>query len=282
VHSAKGLEFPYVFVAGLEENIFPSGGMLASPADIEEERRLFYVAMTRAKKAVSLSFANTRMRNGKHESNSPSRFIKEIDTKYIANPLKNDSFSGEDSRDFDDFGGFGSRGFGSGRFSRDSNNSSNFGSGRFSGVSGFGANRFGSGSGSSGRFGGNSGGASSGRPGGGSSTANKYGMGGSNPYGSSGSVRYERKPVSTPRPSDTASKIEALRNRPLPPKISDADFVPAPMTDFKVGQRIEHNRFGQGKILEITGSVPDLKAKIAFDHYGDKVLLLKYAKMRLV
>ncbi|MEE1405657.1 MAG: hypothetical protein U0K42_00050, partial [Bacteroidales bacterium] len=85
-----------------------------------------------------------------------------------------------------------------------------------------------------------------------------------------------------PRLSDTASKIEALRNRPLPPKISDTDFVPAPMTDFKVGQRIEHNRFGQGKILEITGDAPDLKAKITFDHYGEKLLLLKYAKMRVL
>lgn len=264
VHSAKGLEFPYVFVAGLEENIFPSGGMLISPAEIEEERRLFYVAITRAKKAVCLSFANTRMRNGKHESNSPSRFIKEIDTKYIANPLRNDNFSDDDSLDFEDFGGFGSRGFGSG-------NGSGSGSGRFPGGS-YGSGR------SSGAYGNGS----SGRFGGGNRPANKYGMGGGNSYGSSGSVRYERKPASAPRQSDTASKIEALRNRPLPPKISDTDFVPAPMTDFKVGQRIEHNRFGQGKILEITGNAPDLKAKITFDHYGEKLLLLKYAKMRVL
>lgn len=115
VHSAKGLEFPYVYVAGLEENLFPTGGMLASPADIEEERRLFYVAMTRAKKAVCLSFANTRMRNGKHESNSPSRFIKEIDSEYVANPLRNDDFADSTTDDdFPGFGGFGSRGFGSG------------------------------------------------------------------------------------------------------------------------------------------------------------------------
>ena len=66
VHSSKGLEFPYVFVVGLEENLFPSGGSLASENEIEEERRLFYVAMTRAEKAVWLSFASTRMRNGKH------------------------------------------------------------------------------------------------------------------------------------------------------------------------------------------------------------------------
>ena len=64
VHSSKGLEFPYVFVAGMEENIFPSGGFMISETEVEEERRLFYVAMTRAKKAVAFSFAQTRTRNG--------------------------------------------------------------------------------------------------------------------------------------------------------------------------------------------------------------------------
>ena len=91
VHSSKGLEYPYVFVSGLEENIFPSGGFLATETEVEEERRLFYVAMTRAKKVLQLSFAQTRMRNGKHESNSPSRFIKEVDRKYIMNPLSADN-----------------------------------------------------------------------------------------------------------------------------------------------------------------------------------------------
>ena len=60
----------------------------------------------------------------------------------------------------------------------------------------------------------------------------------------------------------------------------DPDFVPSPMTDFKVGMRIEHNRFGPGEILEITGRVPDLKARVRFDLLGEKLLLLKYAKMR--
>lgn len=87
VHSSKGLEFPYVYITGMEENLFPSGGLLALPTDVEEERRLFYVAVTRAKKAVALSFTSTRMRNGKHESNPPSRFVKEIDAQYIKNPL---------------------------------------------------------------------------------------------------------------------------------------------------------------------------------------------------
>ena len=269
VHSAKGLEFPYVYVAGLEENLFPTGGMLASPADIEEERRLFYVAMTRAKKAVCLSFANTRMRNGKHESNSPSRFIKEIDSEYVANPLRNDDFADSTTDDdFPGFGGFGSRGFGSGH---GSDRFSGGGSGRYSG---------GNYGGGSGRFGGSHGTGSGRYSGGNGRPANRFGMGGGNPYGSSGSVRYESKQTSAASP--TASRIEALRNRPLPPKISDADFVPAPMTDFKTGQRIEHNRFGPGKILEITGAAPDLKARIAFDSYGEKLLLLKYAKMRVI
>ena len=269
VHSAKGLEFPYVYVAGLEENLFPTGGMLASPADIEEERRLFYVAMTRAKKAVCLSFANTRMRNGKHESNSPSRFIKEIDSEYVANPLRNDDFADSTTDDdFPGFGGFGSRGFGSGH---GSDRFSGGGSGRYSG---------GNYGGGSGRLGGSHGTGSGRYSGGNGRPANRFGMGGGNPYGSSGSVRYESKQTSAANP--TASRIEALRNRPLPPKISDADFVPAPMTDFKTGQRIEHNRFGPGKILEITGAAPDLKARIAFDSYGEKLLLLKYAKMRVI
>lgn len=66
---------------------------------------------------------------------------------------------------------------------------------------------------------------------------------------------------------------------PLPPV--DPDFVALPMTAFKAGMRIEHNRFGFGEILEITGNVPELKARVRFDELGEKLLLLKYAKMRL-
>jgi DNA helicase-2/ATP-dependent DNA helicase PcrA len=62
--------------------------------------------------------------------------------------------------------------------------------------------------------------------------------------------------------------------------MADADFVGVPMTELSVGQRIEHNRFGPGTILELSGSVPDMKAKIRFDLHGEKLLLLKYAKIR--
>lgn len=84
VHASKGLEFPYVFIAGMEENLFPSESMNGSLEDIEEERRLFYVALTRAQKAVTVSFAQNRRKWGSEESNRPSRFLKEIDSKYYA------------------------------------------------------------------------------------------------------------------------------------------------------------------------------------------------------
>jgi len=83
IHSAKGLEFPYVFVVGLEENLFPSQLSLNSRADLEEERRLFYVALTRAEKRAVLSYAATRYRWGNLTSCEPSRFIEEIDSKLI-------------------------------------------------------------------------------------------------------------------------------------------------------------------------------------------------------
>ena len=80
VHSAKGLEFKNVFVVGMEENLFPSGMVGDSPRALEEERRLFYVAITRAEEHCFLSYAKTRFRYGKMEFGSPSRFLKDIDT----------------------------------------------------------------------------------------------------------------------------------------------------------------------------------------------------------
>ena len=238
VHSSKGLEFPYVFVAGMEENIFPSGGFLASESEIEEERRLFYVAMTRAKKHVHFSFASTRMRNGKHESNSPSRFIREVDPKYIANPLTKEDM--EASRE-ESFGGWGTRNSG--------------GQPRFGGF-------------------------------------------GRNDYGRSGAVKTERtaasgyrremqrpEPSSVRRPEPSAARrtepMPVRRPQTVPQRVPDADFEPTPILQLRAGQRIEHNRFGFGKILEITGTPADLKAKIAFDDHGEKILILKYAKIRI-
>lgn len=229
VHSSKGLEFPYVYVAGMEENIFPSGGMFSDPVQIEEERRLFYVALTRAKVAVNLSFAATRMRNGKHEQNSPSRFVKEIDRRYVDNPISDDEVVS-----VPDSGGF--RGFGS-------------------------------------RF-------NVGNSGGGRSRETAY----NNRYGTSGAVVTEKRAASvspvTGRPLRPAA---APDRKPVSaaPRTPDADFSPVSVLELKVGQRIEHNRFGYGVIRQITGTGMDLKAKILFDSFGEKILLLKYAKIRV-
>lgn len=83
IHQAKGLEFPYVFIAGMEENLFPNIMTLTSRADLEEERRLFYVAVTRAEKKLYLTYCHTRYRWGKLIDNEPSRFIDEIDDRYL-------------------------------------------------------------------------------------------------------------------------------------------------------------------------------------------------------
>ncbi|MCC5917839.1 MAG: UvrD-helicase domain-containing protein [Cryomorphaceae bacterium] len=83
IHQAKGLEFPFVYIVGMEENLFPNIMTLTSRADLEEERRLFYVALTRAEKQVYLTYCQTRYRWGKLNANEPSRFLDEIEDKYL-------------------------------------------------------------------------------------------------------------------------------------------------------------------------------------------------------
>lgn len=211
VHSAKGLEYPYVFVAGMEENLFPSLNMLSSLQEIEEERRLFYVAITRAKRSVTLSFASTRMRNGQHESNAPSRFIREIDSIYLENPLSDEDFDTSDIS----WSPFAQR--------------------------------------------------------------NSFGRaGGYARSGAPGSLGRQSSPASASKPV-----AGGFRNpSPVPAKRPDLDFEGVPMTQLFAGERVEHNRFGAGTIKSIGGAAPDMKAVIEFDEYGEKLLLLKYAKIR--
>lgn len=83
IHMAKGLEFKYVYIAGMEEDLFPSQMMLSSRADLEEERRLFYVAVTRAQKRLFLTYASTRYRFGRLKNCEPSRFLDDIDARFI-------------------------------------------------------------------------------------------------------------------------------------------------------------------------------------------------------
>lgn len=221
IHASKGLEFPYVYIAGLEENLFPSGGWMATESEVEEERRLFYVAMTRAKKNLSISFAASRFRNGKRDSNSPSRFLYEIDPAYIANPLSREREEGEVRRQ-------------------------SFGTWKKDGGQG--------------------------RPG------YQYGQ-------SSRPEVVRRTPGQSPRPAQPLQRrtepTPVRRPQTVPQRVPAADFEPTPILELRVGQRVEHNRFGFGKILEISGSPADLKAKIAFDEHGEKILILKYAKIRV-
>ena len=163
-----------------------------------------------------LSFAQTRMRNGKHESNSPSRFVREVDSKYIMNPL---SAVADDDEPRQSFGGW------------------------------------------------------SGKPSFKPKTGNNYGQ-------SSRPVIQKREPA---RPAEPKPIVRPMRpQQHAPTHTPSADFVPTPIMQLKAGQRIEHNRFGYGKIVEITGDITDLKAKILFDNHGEKILLLKYAKIRAI
>ncbi len=88
VHASKGLEFKNVFIVGMEEELFPSARTLMSERDLEEERRLFYVAITRAEENCFISYAKTRFRNGQSNFCNPSRFLKDIDTSFLDLPLE--------------------------------------------------------------------------------------------------------------------------------------------------------------------------------------------------
>lgn len=88
VHAAKGLEFPYVYVVGMEENLFPSFISISSRPELEEERRLFYVAVTRAERQLTLSYAQTRYQYGQQSYQELSRFVEEIDSRYIEMPAR--------------------------------------------------------------------------------------------------------------------------------------------------------------------------------------------------
>ena len=198
VHAAKGLEFPYVYVVGMEENLFPSENMNDTPDKIEEERRLFYVALTRAQKAVTVSYAQNRRKWGSEESNRPSRFLREIDRKYYAVAPDNDS--------------------------------------------------------------------------------NRYDQFPQTKFRKSDFETYRQ-----PRPQPAAAPPRPVRPTPSSPAHTPSPgFAPSPIADLQVGQRVEHDRFGYGKILSLEGDGPNRKAVVDFENSGQKTLLLKFAKLRIV
>ena len=225
VHSAKGLEFSYIYIIGLEENLFPSVNSASSESEIEEERRLMYVALTRAKLAVTISYSQTRFRWGSHVSYPPSRFLREIDKKYLNWPDLESELSG--------------RAFGGGSFSSSTEDD-------YASSSG---SRWSKGSGNS-----------------------------TNPSGS----KWSSNSAGSSAPS--ASNAPYIKKKPVftPPKPPNPNFQADPISRLSEGQRIEHDRFGFGQLLKIEGDPLNLKAVVDFDEGGRKILLLKFAKLKVV
>jgi len=188
VHSAKGLEFDAVFIVGLEEHLFPSDMSGDDERQIEEERRLMYVAMTRARKHLTLLFATTRFRYGSVDFCTPSRFLKEIDSSYLS--MAGGSLPGTDS-----------------------------------------------------------------------------------------GQQFKPKPVSEPKPERKPwdhGKFQKVTESML------KDTAPGQSSDLKVGNVIEHERFGIGTVLSVEGSGDSAKARIKFLNVGEKTLLLKFARYKVL
>lgn len=184
VHSAKGLEFKSVFLVGMEENLFPSSLSTETRLDLEEERRLFYVAVTRAKERLALSLARSRYRFGSLQFNEPSRFIDDIDPRFLRKPMqsvKRDIVRGPS----------------------------------------------------------------------------------------------ERKSVVNRR---TATSRPTAGNR----SVVNSNFKAADPEDIVTGLQVLHQKFGKGKVVSVEGEGANKKATVFFKEKGQRVLLLKYAKLQIV
>ena len=300
VHSAKGLEYEYVYIVGLEENLFPSLRAAESADGMEEERRLFYVALTRAKVAATISYAEMRFRWGNMEFSRPSCFLREIDPRYLETAFDEEELpapeGGERSaidelrRRFDyrfqqrrEAGaGYGGRSDGAPAGGRGGygTGAPRSGSGAFGGRPADGesgaARRYPSRSGAPGAFGG-------GRPQGGSGTPlRSSGLpqrspGAAPPASAPGADRCGARPsgpdpslVQPPRPS-----TEGLRRLGVRP----AGGTGVVAGDYAVGQRVEHPKFGVGVVRRIETLATDHKLVVDFGSFGEKTLLAKFAKL---
>lgn len=190
VHSAKGLEFEHCFLVGLEEGLFPSTMNNTSEHEVEEERRLFYVALTRAKKTATISYATSRRKWGNLDTCKPSRFIHEIDAQFTHNPYKQ----------------------------------------------GFSEHNY--------------------------SFLNKE--------------SYNQRQANPQTFNSFKKPVQATKS----PKITD--FEPDAPEMIQAGQTILHATFGKGIVKEIIGKHPESVAHIDFKISGEKKLLLKFAKLKVV
>ena len=201
IHLAKGLEFPYVFIVGMEEDLFPSALSLNSRTELEEERRLFYVALTRAEERVFLSYTLSRYRWGKLIDAEPSRFIEEIDEAHVESILPETSYSYKPLIDNSIFG---------------------------------------------------------------TAVTKK-----------TGKTAFKIEGTSITKP--TASQLQRLK------KI-DTAASPSPQGEvllLQEGMEVEHARFGSGRVKTIEGKGNDQKAVIDFKGFGEKNLLLRFAKLKI-
>ena len=234
IHAAKGLEFATVFVVGLEENIFPSPLAAVSVRELEEERRLLYVAITRAEKHCILTNAKNRFRYGKMEFDNPSRFIDEIDASLIegGEEAPESSFGGERSS----FGGYGSEGGYGGRMPWDRDRSG-------------------------------------------------YGRGYQNSKPVASQFMADPKPgFKSVRAVNAVHRImgDTASSSSVALAGSSASKASSAAGSLSEGCRIEHQRFGIGKVLKIEGTGENTKATVEFQNAGTKQLLLKFAKFTIL
>ncbi len=290
VHSAKGLEYKYVYIVGLEENLFPSQRAMESPDGLEEERRLFYVALTRAKVAATLSYAEMRFKWGDMVFSHPSCFLREIDSQYLENVVGEEDDllprRAEGSQAIDELRRkFDYRfkqkdgavrqdehGYGSGPAQRYPSRSSQGG-----GYS----------SGGSRPAGGKYGAAGDDRSAGSRGNGARYGVSsGSSRFGS-GSMGASRSDGFKPRQKPDPALVQPLRPSTeglrrvgvRPASFSAAPSAAASSGDYAVGQRVEHSKFGVGIVRRIETLDGDQKLAIEFDNAGEKTLLAKFAKL---
>ena len=276
VHSAKGLEYKYVYIVGMEENLFPSQRAAETPDGMEEERRLFYVALTRAKVAATLSYAETRFRWGEMAFSRPSCFLREIDPRYVEadfadgeHPVRSAGAEGgttaidELRRRFDYR--FKQQGAGSGP------NGAAARSGAYGGRSGFGGGSYGGRASDAGsRFGG--------RPSDGESgVAHRYAR---QPGAAGGFAGAERVRAAAPAvaPAQRPPSTEGMRRLGVR-QAAESGAPSAPAAGYAVGQRVEHPKFGPGTIERIETLAADHKLVIDFGRCGVKTLLAKFAKL---
>ena len=203
VHAAKGLEFRNVFVVGLEEDLFPSAMSKDNPRAVEEERRLFYVAITRAEENCVLTYAKSRYRNGQSAMCSPSRFLKDIDTRYLS--MSADSVAG------------------------------------------------------------------------GSFAATRRSPAFSSPFQQPKAMEEEAyvSPVAQAVGRQARlTRMETASSSPVPSSASASD-----LSGLHVGAKVRHDRFGEGEVIAIEGEGGNAKATVSFAHFGQKQLLLKFARL---